>query len=179
MAITNLRELFSNWYPRSKSLLSARPHPDQPPLIPQLTPLTMAMLPPRVIPTPVTHSLTHFPPPPRVATPLTTIRDVLANQKMPLTDRHPAIPSSPILRRSPRVYQSPEVSTPSNQPTPIAHQTRSCLKVSPLSASSRTFTSEFLQGWAASEVLHGNQWSPLALSVLDPETGQSLEHRYL
>ena len=34
-----------------------------------------------------------------------------------------------------------------------------------------TFPPEFLQGWSASEVLYGNQWSPLALSVLDPKTG--------
>ena len=58
----------------------------------------------------------------------------------------------------------------------MTHRTRSRLKLSPLAAVSRTFPSEFIKGWAASEVLHGNQWSPLALSVLDPDTGQSLEH---
>ena len=61
----------------------------------------------------------------------------------------------------------------------MAHRKRTRLKLSPLAATSRTFPSEFIKGWSASEVLHGNQWSPLALSVLDPETGQSLEHRAL
>ena len=61
----------------------------------------------------------------------------------------------------------------------MAHRTCACLKLLPLAAASRTFPSEFIKGWAASEVLHGNQWSPLALSVLDPETGQLLEYRAL
>ena len=61
----------------------------------------------------------------------------------------------------------------------MAHRTRARLKMSPLAAASRTFPSEFIKVWAASEVLHGNQWYPLALSVLDPETSQLLEHRAL
>ena len=61
----------------------------------------------------------------------------------------------------------------------MAHRTPARLKLSPLAAASSTFPSKFIENWAASEVLHGNQWSPLSLSVLDPETGQSLEHRAL
>ena len=53
------------------------------------------------------------------------------------------------------------------------------LAQSSVATASRTSPSEFIKTWAASAVLHGNQWSPLALSVLDPETGQSLEHRAL
>ena len=60
---------------------------------------------------------------------------------------------------------------------PVAHRTRS--RISALSASSRTFPREFIEQWATSEVLHGNQWEPLALSVLDAESGKSLEHRAL
>ena len=82
-----------------------------------------------------------------------------------------------MLRRSPRVHHPLPASMITFEPqTPIAHRTRSCLKVSPLAASSQTFPSKFLQWWDASEVLHGNQWSPLALDVLDPDTFQSLEH---
>ena len=84
-----------------------------------------------------------------------------------------------MLRRSPKVYQSPTVLTPNEPPKPITHQTCYHLKVSPLDASSRTFPYNFLQGCTASEVLHSNQWSPLALSVLEPKTGQSLEHQDL
>ena len=60
---------------------------------------------------------------------------------------------------------------------PITHRTRS--RISALSASRRTFPSEFLERWAASEVLHGNQWAPLALSVIDTKIGESLEHSAL
>ena len=77
------------------------------------------------------------------------------------------------------VNTSPNAPIKVNKPAHVAHRTRARLKLSPLAAASRTFPSEFIKGWAASEVLHGNQWSPLALSVLDPETGQSLEHRAL
>ena len=66
-----------------------------------------------------------------------------------------------------------------NDPATVAHRTRASLKLSPLATAIRTFPSKFIKTLAASAVLHGNQWSPLALSVLDPETGQSLEHRAL
>ena len=56
---------------------------------------------------------------------------------------------------------------------PIAHRTHS--RVSALSAASRTFPPKFIERWVASEVLHVNQWEPIALSVLDTETGQTLE----
>ena len=63
---------------------------------------------------------------------------------------------------------------------PVAHRTRSRISaLSALSAAGRTFPSEFLEQWEASEVIHRNQRSPLALSVLDTKTGASLEHRAL
>ena len=157
MAITKLRELFTNWDPRSMPLLSARLYPEHPPPIPQPTPLTTAMLPPRVVPLPVASPPAHVPPPPRVVTPLATILNVLANQKLSLANLHPPIPSAPMLRQYSRVrHPSPAVPTTGEPPTPISHCTCSLLKVSPLASSSRTFPSKFLQGWAASEVLHGN-----------------------
>ena len=108
-----------------------------------------------------------------------SIRDTLFRQKLPnIAELHPKYPSPP-LRRSPRVHTSPDAPIKVDEPAPVAHRTRARLKLSPLSAASRTFPSEFIKGWAASEVLHGNQWYPLTLSVLDPETGQSLEHRAL
>ena len=80
---------------------------------------------------------------------------------------------------------SPRVATPPPRVVPIevvddepvAHRTRS--RISALLASGRNFPSEFLEQWAASEVLHINQWAPLALSVLNTETVESLEHRTL
>ena len=172
-------------------LLSARLHSDHPPPIPQPTPVTTAILPLRVVPPPVTSLPVPVPPPPRVFTPLATpasatksphrntpvrsTRDVLSKQNMPLADLHRTIPASPMLRQSTGVHHpAPAVLITVEPPTPIAHCTRSCLKVSPLAASSQTFPSKFFQGWASSEVLHGNQWSLLALAVLDPEIGQYL-----
>ena len=60
---------------------------------------------------------------------------------------------------------------------PVAH--RICSRISALYASGRTFSSDFIKQWAASEVLHGNQWTPLSLSVIRTKTGESLEHRAL
>ena len=51
--------------------------------------------------------------------------------------------------------------------------------MSALSASGRTFPSKLLERWAAAEVLHRNQLTPLALSVLDTKTGELLEHSAL
>ena len=83
------------------------------------------------------------------------------------------------VRRSPRVHTSPNAPITVDDPAPVANRTRARLKLSPLATASRTFPSKFIKTWAASAFLHGNQWSPPALSVLDPETGQSLEHRAL
>ena len=57
---------------------------------------------------------------------------------------------------------------------PVAHCTHS--RISDLSAAGRTFPSELLEQWEAYNILHENQWSPLALSVLDTKTGLTLEH---
>ena len=95
-----------------------------------------------------------------------------------LAELYPQDPPPP-LRQSPRVHTFPDAPIKVDEPAPVAHRTRACLKLSPLAAASSTFPSEFIKIWSASEVLHGNQWSPLAISVLDPETGQSLEHRAL
>ena len=77
------------------------------------------------------------------------------------------------------MHTSPNTPIKVDEPAPVAHRTCARLKLSPLATASRTSPSEFIKTWAASAVLYGNQWSPLALSILDPETGQSLEHRVL
>ena len=160
-AIANLHELFSNWDPRSMPpmpeiatpIILARSQPEHPPPILPPPPVTAVMLPPILVPPPVASPPELVPPPPRVFTPLATpppattsphrktpvrsIRDVLFKHNLPFANLHPKIPASPMLLRSPRVHHpSPEVSITVNPPTPIAHRTRSRLKVSPLSSSS-------------------------------------------
>ena len=118
---------------------------------PTMTPPTTAPVPP-ITTTPAHPSILPVPtprvddPPPRVAVP-------------------PPIVTAP----PPRVV--PIVITDDTQ-EPVAHRT--CSRVSSLSTASCTFPPEFIERWAASKVLHGNQWEPLALSVLDTETAQTL-----
>ena len=79
----------------------------------------------------------------------------------------------PIARRT-RSFALPPRVVPIDVPPPlVAHRTRSC-KISPVAASARIFPFEFISRWAVSKVLHGS-----SLSVLDVETGKSLEHRVL
>ena len=186
--IFNLRDLFRGCNPQHPA-----PMPDL------ATPLLLAGAPPQH-PHPSAALLAPPPlrPPPRVATPTATpppppapsvdkhlhllaprrtpaarsIRDVLFRRKLPsFAELHPEDLSLP-LRQYPRVHTSPAAPIKVEEPTPVAHGTRACLKLLPLATASRTFPSEFIKGWAASEVLHGNQWYPLALSVLYPETGK-------
>ena len=79
----------------------------------------------------------------------------------------------------PRVVTPPQIVVPINLHSnePVSHRTRS--RISALSASIRALPSDFIERWAASEVLHGNQWDPLALAVLDTKNGQTLEYRTL
>ena len=161
-AISNLRDLFSGWNPQHPPTL---PLPAPPPL----------RQPPRVV-TPTTT----LPPPPAPnldppRPPLTSLHT--PGQKLPNLAELNSHDLPPPLRRSPRVHTSPNMPIKVDEPAPVAHRTRTRLKMSPLATASRTSPSKFIKIWAASAVLHGNQWSPLVLFVLDPETGQSLEHR--
>ena len=163
-AISNLRDLFSGWNPQHPPTL---PLPAPPPL----------RQPPRVV-TPTTT----LPPPPAPnldppRPPLTSLHT--PGQKLPNLAELNSHDLPPPLRRSPRVHTSPNMPIKVDEPAPVAHRTRTRLKMSPLATASRTSPSKFIKIWAASAVLHGNQWSPLVLFVLDPETGQSLEHRAL
>ena len=194
-AISNLRDRFCGWNPQQPSTLpdlTTPPHLARaPPLHPQHPAALPAPPPLRPPPRVATPTATPSPPPaPSLKTPLPPLAplrapatrpicDVLFRQKLPIfAELHPK-DLSPPLRQSPRVHPSPAAPNKVKEPAPVAHRTRARLKLLPLAAASRTLPSEFIEGWAASEVLHGNQWSPLALSVLDPETGQSLEHRAL
>jgi hypothetical protein len=167
-AISKLRDLFNHWVPRP-----AAPPPEPSPSPPTPVP-----------PTPAARR----PPPVR------SIRDVLFKRSLPsFADLHPRIPiprapappprvdarlpspvaDEPIARRTRSAAPPPRVVPIDVAPAPVAHRTRS-RRISPVAAASRVFPSDFLSLWAASDSIHG-----AALSVLDPATGKSLEHRAL
>ena len=110
-----------------------------------------------------------------------SIRDVIFRRTQPrFTDLHPRISPTPrMVTPPPRVETPPPRVVPIDvqDNEPIAHCTR--YRISALYESIRAFPSEFILRWAASEVLHSNQWEPLALAVIDTKTGQTLEHRAL
>jgi hypothetical protein len=170
-AISKLRDLFTNWIPRTATMPPPKPSP--------------------TVPVPAA-------PPAKRSQPARSIRDILFRRTKPsFADLHPRIPITRPRAPPPRVrIQPPRVApvgqgdepiayrTRSSAPPPrvvpidvadppVAHRTRS-RQISPVAAAARTFPSEFISRWAASAVLHDT-----ALSVLDVDTGKSLEHRAL
>ena len=89
-----------------------------------------------------------------------------------------AVPPPRVAMPPPRVTAPPPRVVPidiaDKMPESVIHRTRS--RVSAISTALGTFPPKFIEQWAASKVLHDNQWEPLALSVLDTEIGQTLEH---
>ena len=162
-AISKLRDLFNNWIPKA----SMKPTPPFP-----APPTIKAPAPPA--------------PTEKCVAPASSIRDGTRHRSidiapMPDTFQHFWLDTersckgtTPITAKgmAPRVVPIEVVDD-----EPVAHCTR--YRISSISASGRTFPPEFIEQWEASEVLHGNHWEPIALSVLDTETGEPIEHRVL
>ena len=90
----------------------------------------------------------------------------------PLTPLTPIDTPSPRVIPPPRVELQPRVDDPNE---PVAHRTISHQPISSQAASSRIYPSQFLEKWALSEESHPTQ----ALAVLDPDSGNYVEHRKL
>ena len=142
----------------------------------------MAMDLPTPFPAPPTTKVS-APPTPSVDPKATTqlIRDVLFRRTKPcFTDLHPRIATTPrMVTPPPRVANPPPrvvlINVQANEP--VSHRT--CNRIYAIYASSRAFLSDFIDKWAASRVLHGNQWETLALSVINTENGHTLEYHAL
>ena len=90
----------------------------------------------------------------------------------PLTPLTPIDTPSPRVIPPPRVELQPRVDDPNE---PVAHRTISHQPISSQAASSCIYPFQFLEKWALYEVLHPTQ----ALAVLDPDSGNYVEHRKL